>query len=101
LDVRLDQKPNKIKNLIKVGRLGRHGGATGQVVHLAEGLSEKVARADPIESSGSYGFIGQLDKSKCKNDGGVFMDWWSVQEPTSRFPCANSCFRDFTCPVVQ
>jgi hypothetical protein len=44
---------------------------------LAEGLSEKVAQADPIESSGSYGFIGQLDKSKCKNDGGSFMDWWS------------------------
>jgi hypothetical protein len=45
-------------------------GVTGQVVHLAEGLSEKVAQPDPVESSGGYAFIGQLDKSKCKNDGG-------------------------------
>ena len=73
---------------------------TGQVVNLAEGLSEKVAQPEPIESLGSYAFIGQLDKSKCKNDGGFFMDWWSVKEPTSRFPRANSCFCDFTCPVV-
>ena len=89
------------KSRYKGGWHGRRGGVTGQVVNLAEGLSEKVAQPEPIESVGSYAFIGQLDKSKCKNDGGFFMDWWSVKEPTSRFPRANSCFRDFTCPVVQ
>jgi hypothetical protein len=71
---------------------------------LAEGLSEKVAQPEAIESSWVIESLDKLDKSKCKNDGGFFMDPWSVQEPGFKISAREflfSCFYLSSCPMKQ